>query len=1322
MVARSGRIGTNGTRQADRGLNDGSSRADEHREFAAIMHRGALVAVGTAQPADFGPIDGTGRRVIDLTGLVIADGFAIIGDLAGDQAGTSVASAGDVNGDGFADIIIGAPQGDDGGSGAGEAYVIFGKATGFGTIDLTTLAPADGFIIQGDIASDNLGISVASAGDFNNDGFDDVIVGTAGSAGRAYVILGRNGSFGAVDGTGRSVIDLTGLAPADGFSILGIAGVGRTVSSAGDINNDGFEDIIVGGPNATGGGVAYVIFGHGGPLASINATALTPAEGFIIRGDLEGDRAGASLSPAGDVNNDGFDDLIVGAPGGNLGGGDAGEAYVIFGRSGTFGTPDGSGHNVIDLGELSAADGFVIRGDSTSDSVGTGVSSAGDIDGDGFDDVIVGGPFGDDGGMEAGEAYVIFGKSGGFGAPDAAGRRVIDLTTLGWDQGFIIRGDTADDRLGVSVSAAGDINGDGYDDLIVGANRGDDGGSNAGEAYVIFGSALGFGTSDSTGRNVIDLTTLGIAEGFIIQGDLASDSAGSSVSAAGDINDDGYDDLIVSAPMGDDGGSSAGESYIIFGRDFSTVGSPTAGNDRIEGTPDADTLDGLAGNDRIFGLGGNDTLSGGAGADTLIGGQGDDTYFLDNSSDSVVEAVGEGTDIARTSTHYALRAGSEVEVIAAADEASTVALNLTGNEFGQELRGNAGANILNGGGTLSVAGGIDTLRGFGGNDTYYVDSADDVVVETAGNGFDILYTDAASYVLAAGVEIEAMSALTRAFNLTGNELGQQLFGNHARNVLNGGGGQDALYGGDGDDDYYVQSDDVISEIRSPVNGGGNATGFDRVFASTSYNLVGQAGDFEYLSAADTASTTAIDLTGTGTQQIIGNAGANTLRGGLSLTGLGGNDVYYIASASTVVVEAAAAGFDIIYTSINYTLAAGLSIEVIGSIGAAILIGNELGQQIIGGSYLDGGGGADALYGQGGDDIYIVQGDDVIVEAANAGFDIAYTSTSMTLTAGASVEVLSANDLNATIALNLTGNEFGQQIFGNAGANMLVAGAGADALYGYGGDDSYFVDGLDVVIEEAGGGFDAVYSSTGFTLLAGVEAEILSVNDYSATVALNLTGNEYNQQIFGNAGANTLNGGGGADYLYGNGGNDVYLVDGNDTVVEDAGAGFDQVYASASYALSATTEVEILSVNDYSSTAAINLVGNAFGQQLFGNAGANILNGGLGNDQLVGNAGADTFAFTTGLGTGNVDIISDFSAADDTIALDRNAFTGLTAGALNPNAFVIGAAAQDTDDRILYDQATGRLFFDADGSGVGAAVQFATLTGAPLITASDFTVI
>jgi Ca2+-binding RTX toxin-like protein len=224
--------------------------------------------------------------------------------------------------------------------------------------------------------------------------------------------------------------------------------------------------------------------------------------------------------------------------------------------------------------------------------------------------------------------------------------------------------------------------------------------------------------------------------------------------------------------------------------------------------------------------------------------------------------------------------------------------------------------------------------------------------------------------------------------------------------------------------------------------------------------------------------------------------------------------------------------------------------------------------------------------------------------------------------------------------------------------------------------------------------------------------------------MTLTGNEFANTIIGNAGVNVLIGGAGLDVLSGRGGNDFYRVEQTgDVVLETAGGGNDAVYAVVSYTLGAGQEIEMLSAIDPTSGGALDLTGNEFANTVIGSAGTNNLNGGAGADALHGNGGADNFTFTTTLGGGNIDAILDFSvAAGDKVVLDDAVFTGLGLGALSADAFVSGPAALDGNDRIIYDRTTGALYFDADGSNAGAAVQFATVHNAPLLSASDFMVI
>ena len=607
-------------------------------------------------------------------------------------------------------------------------------------------------------------------------------------------------------------------------------------------------------------------------------------------------------------------------------------------------------------------------------------------------------------------------------------------------------------------------------------------------------------------------------------------------------------------------------------------------------------------------------------------------------------------------------------------------------------------------------GGIDTLNVSGFSQAAHVDLREGMFSSVGGYVHNIS--------IAFGAVIE--NAVTGAGADT-------LIGNAAANVLNGGAGADTMQGLGGNDTYYVDNrGDVIIEAV----GGGT----DRVLASTHYELTASA-EVEQLSTTDNAGTTAINLVGNAfAQTLTGNNGANVLNGmgGADVMyGLGGNDTYYVDNAGDVVVEAVGGGSDRVLASISYALAASAEVEQLSTTNdagtAAInLTGNAFAQTLIGNNganVLNGMGGADVMAGLGGNDMYYVDNrGDVIVESVGGGNDRVLASVHYELSAAAEVEHLSTTDNAGTTAINLVGNAFAQMLTGNNGANVLNGMGGADIMYGLGGNDMYYVDNAgDVVVEAVGGGNDRVLASVSYTLASHAEVEHLSTTDNAGTTAINLVGNAFAQMLTGNNGANVLNGMGGADIMYGLGGNDMYYVDNaGDVVVEAVGGGNDRVLASVDYALASHAEVEHLSTTDNAGTAAINLAGNGFGQMLWGNAGNNVLNGLGGNDLLYGLGGADTFVFSTALGAGNIDTIADYEAAD-TIRLNPAIFSALPLGILAASAFRLGTAALDADDRIIYNQSTGALFYDADGVGGAAQIQFATLANHFALTASEFVV-
>ncbi len=564
-------------------------------------------------------------------------------------------------------------------------------------------------------ASDFSGESVSDAGDINGDGFDDLIVGALDAdpngtnSGSSYVVFGQASGFSAA-------MNLSTLNGSNGFRLDGVAGdrSGRSISTAGDVNGDGFDDLIVGARYADSNGVnsgsSYVVFGKAsGFNAAMNLSTLNGSNGFRLDGVAD-DFSGDSVSNAGDVNGDGFDDLIVGAQGAGSNGPYSGSSYVVFGKASGFSA-------AMNLSTLNGSNGFRLDGEVAYDQSGVSVSTVGDVNDDGFDDVIVGASGTDSNGTWSGSSYVVFGKASGFSA-------AMDLSTLNGSNGFRLDGESKFDLSGESVSNAGDVNGDGFDDVIVSAFRADPNGSYSGSSYVVFGQASGFSAA-------IDLSSLDGSDGFRLDGRTAYDGSGRSVSTAGDVNGDGFDDLIVGAPDADPNGNNhSGSSYIIFGRsDFR--GLPeilgTSGDDILKGTSAAEHFIAGDGNDKLIGRGGADSFDGDAGNDKI---QVADLSFASvdgGAGIDVLHLAGTGLNLNLADSGDRI---SDIEIISLYSQGDRNTLTLTAADLRDlstttntlKVNGNAGGHII-----VEDSGWIDGGNR-GGNGYYHVYTQDDAVL------------------------------------------------------------------------------------------------------------------------------------------------------------------------------------------------------------------------------------------------------------------------------------------------------------------------------------------------------------------------------------------------------------------------------------------------------------------------------------------------------------------------------------------------------------------------------------------------------------------
>lgn len=765
-------------------------------------------------------------------------------------------------------------------------------------------------------------------------------------------------------------------------------------------------------------------------------------------------------------------------------------------------------------------------------------------------------------------------------------------------------------------------------------------------------------------------------------------------------------------------GNDTVNSFITYTLGANVENLTLSGTAAINGTGNEldNILTGNSAVNTLNGGAGSDTMDGGAGADTMIGGLGNDTYVVDDTGDIVTENLNEGTDTVNSSITYALGANVENLVLT-----GTANINATGNSLNNTLAGNSGNNVIDGGT------GIDTMIGGMGNDTYYVDNIGDTVIEAAGEGSDRVN---ASVTYAMDDNVDTLRLMgAAAIDGTGNTLNNVIYAGIGDNVMDGGAGTDSV-------SYYYATTGVTVDLEMTTAQATGGSGSDTVL------------NFENLYGSNYNDI----LSGnSGSNYIDGYSGADTMMGGM------GNDTYVVENVGDVVTEAANEGSDTVNTSISYTLGDNVENLRLTAMTAINGTGNALNNTIFAGggsNIMDGGAGIDTL------SYYY----------ATSGVTVDLSVATAQATGGSESDTL----LNFE---NLYGSLYNDILRGSSGNNVFNGYSGTDTMTGGLGNDTYVVDNAgDLVIENLNEGVDDVSSSITYTLGANVENLTLT-----GTVAINGTGNTLNNVIYAGSGDNVMDGGAGIDmvsYYYavsavtvnldlttvqatGGSGSDTILnfenIEGskyNDTIHDagnavnyiNAGDGNDVIFAgtgvvSDTYIGGAGTDL----LSYYKATAGVtvnldlitaqntigagtdtiqgieNLWGSLYNDTLRGNSGNNILNGSGGSDILTGGNGCDTFIFDN---LANSDTITDFVVADDIIQLASSVFIALSAkGTLAIGNFVTNTSgvAADIDDYIIYNTTSGALSYDADGSGVGAAVHFATIGTGLALTNADFLV-
>ncbi|MFN0194667.1 MAG: hypothetical protein ACKVP5_22275 [Aestuariivirga sp.] len=885
-------------------------------------------------------------------------------------------------------------------------------------------------------------------------------------------------------------------------------------------------------------------------------------------------------------------------------------------------------------------------------------------------------------------------------------------------------------------------------------------GAKIGAEFLITHSA-GFGLTENLApEGPVALAALTDGRFIVVWQDVAGDGSSTSINAqvytaAGEIS--GEEFIVNTTTAGEQmfptvTALANGDAIVSW-----TDASGTTGN-ILSQVLDLQTYVGDSSAETVYGGTLDDHLDGGGGADILYGEQGDDVFesvTMDDLNDGDVFDGGAGTDtldfddyvlewggppvligdngtvtgvevinlhgptvgaginsvdiaipLANNTSNDTLTVNGALALdIIYADRISNTAVEvfLNGGGGDDQLFGGAGANHLNGGT------GVDYMHGGGGNDTFTVDSSADVVEEELLQGTDLVLSSI-DYTIGAYVENLTLTGSSD-IDGTGNSHNNIINGNSGGNRLEGEGGLDHLYGLGGADYLYGGS------LTDWLYGGNEDD-----------NLYGEDGDDVLVGGLDN-------------DELDGGTGTDYMQAGQ------GDDLYVVDNTGDRVVEYDNQGTDLVLSSItaiapayteNLWLTGTANISGIGNLQDNMIIGNSginVLSGVIGDDMLYGFAGADLLWGGAGGDT---------MDGGENNDTVTYLGSAVGVYADIGANLYFGGDANGDVVSNvenLIGSAHDDVLVGDGGNNWLNGGAGADTLAGGGGNDTYVIDNVLDEIIEIGGGIDTVLTSlTSFTLAA--ELEKLAFTSAIANIGV---GNELDNTLTGNIDVDILTGLAGNDTLIGRDGNDV-LRGGLGADVLNGGLGIADLadYIGATAAITAALDGSLAGAGEALGDTFLGnerlrgsnfddtLTGDGLDNILFGQDGIDTMNGlagvdrlfgGNGIDTLTGGAGADRFEFGTLTEIG--DIITDFSAIDDTIVVTASAFGGgLVAGTLNAAFFQSRAdnVAQDADDRFIFQTTDQTLWFDADGNGAGAAVLVADLQAGATVTNADILVI